>query len=229
MAFWQIFKFNSPYIWWLALDQSTLSTAAEAIICFSLSEDSESIMLAFTGNLFYAIHLPRLLRCLDLNKIWSGCSVWPLPILTRFGLPFRLSSIYLEHFIARFYDVKPSFLELIAMSLLGLRFEFGLRLTPILICSDLSHILGRSVNWHLWLMLWDDSQQIHQYPLRFNVDLFDLLPCWYVPPQQRIRFPLARCLEFWASVTILVPPQQRIFPLACCLEFLASVTRCRQC
>ena len=40
-------------------------------------------MLAFTGNLFYAIHLPRLLRCLDLNKIWSGCSVWPLPILNK--------------------------------------------------------------------------------------------------------------------------------------------------
>ena len=40
-------------------------------------------MLAFTGNLFYAIHLPRLLRCLDLNKIWSGCLVWPLPILNK--------------------------------------------------------------------------------------------------------------------------------------------------
>ena len=36
-------------------------------------------------------------------------------------------------------------LKLIAMSLLGLQFEFGLRLTPILICSDLyPHILGES-------------------------------------------------------------------------------------
>ena len=186
-------------------------------------------MLAFIGKTFEALGFEQ-------DYVWmlsmastNPYKIWP-PFLSLLNLP--------EHFIARFYDVKPSFhdgpsrhLKLIAMSLLGLRSGFGLRLTPILICSDLyPRILGRSVNWHHWLMLWADSQQIPQYLFGFNVDLFNLLPCWYVPPQLRI-FPLACCLEFWASVTILLPPQQRIlYQIAsCAMRFLAHLMQLKAC
>ena len=57
-----------------------------------------------------------------------------------------------------------------------------------------------------WLQFWSAQIYIHIF-------LVSPLSSWF-------RFFC--CLEFWASVTILVPPQQRIFPLACCLEFLAS-------
>ena len=49
--------------------------------------DSESILLAFTGNLFYAIHLPRLLRCST-----NPYKIWP-PFIHQLILPIIASSL----------------------------------------------------------------------------------------------------------------------------------------